>query len=145
MSPVAPADWAIPEPTCSLDVADLVQAGETAPSLGVVGRWFGVTYERVRQLESGARLKAGWLLREVDRDLPEVPEQRPTSPPDSRRNEDAIVAALRAHRGWLGVNTLARRIGITERGIRDVITRLRQRGAPIESRRSYGGGYRWAV
>lgn len=147
MTPAAPAKWPIPAPTCALDVADLVEAGAPSPTLDVVGRWLGVTRERVRQIEATAKRKAGLALQDIDPELPALPEDRPADPAraeNARRNEDEIVSTLREHRDWVEVRVLARRTGLTRRNVRIVIRRLRNRGTPIESRRIQGGGYRLA-
>lgn len=50
LDPAATADWVMPAPNCALDVADRVSEGEEPPSYEVIGRWLGVTKERVRQI-----------------------------------------------------------------------------------------------
>jgi hypothetical protein len=55
MEPRREADWAIPAPTCALDVADLVEQGEEPPTLEDIGAWYGVTRERIRQIARQAR------------------------------------------------------------------------------------------
>lgn len=51
LEPTCVTSWVLPAPTCALDVAELVEAGEDPPTLDVIARWMGRTKERIRQCE----------------------------------------------------------------------------------------------
>lgn len=122
IDPVAPADgFAIPSPHCSLDVADVVAQGEEAPQFEQIAKWFGLTRQRIQQIEADAFEKLVYGAKALR--LPVIESARSVG--DSL--EDKLYVFLR-HSDGTTVAQCAESFGLGKKAIRDALLRLAQDG-----------------
>ena len=142
MFPVEPADWPISEPSCSLDVVDAIDKGAERPTLTVLGRWFGLSLERMRQIEMQALDRAKAQVEILDAEL--VPNF--STSPAAVTTESRLIDVLVKRGDWVRAAELSSTLSITRASVVRIVRRIRDRGdTRIKSRRKKGGGYRWVA
>lgn len=121
IEPARSTTWDIPAPTCALDVADAVTAGADPPTQEHIAAWFGVSEQRIEQIQNMAYRKL------VDgctaAGLPVVEQVAPT------RNDldHVLVRLLRRHDG-MTLDDVVEQAGRNRFTVRGALRRLRKAG-----------------
>lgn len=122
IEPASSTTWDIPAPTCALDVADAVAEGADVPEYVQIGRWLGVSKQRIQQIEGKALEK---LVAEARaRGLPVVGQPR-----RSRHDlEDQIMAVIGRGAEGLTFVEIAAATGRNVATLHSALQRLRKAG-----------------